>query len=274
MRTKIIAEIGYNHNGSFEYAKKLIREVAKLGLWAVKFQKWDIEGFPEHIRDQVRSDETHNYGETYYEHRKFLEFSIEQLAELKEYAEKKGLEFIVSGKDLQSLKDLMELNLRFIKIPSQRYLDNEVFKFLYYERKKRRFYIMASTGMLRGKQIMKSRWTHKDGADVLMHCISQYPADLNLVNLAWMDRIAYNGYSSHEIDGKAIVYAICKGAQFIERHFTLDKSGKGSDHSISSDVAEMKRIIKDIEELEIMLGCGGRNISQNELELGKYYRSF
>jgi sialic acid synthase SpsE len=90
MRTKIIAEIGYNHNGSMENARKIIREVAKLGLWAVKFQKWNIEGFPENIKNQRRNTPDRDYGETYYEHRKYLEFSISQLAKLKEYAEKKG----------------------------------------------------------------------------------------------------------------------------------------------------------------------------------------
>jgi sialic acid synthase SpsE len=271
MRAKIIAEIGYNHNGSMELAKKMIREIAKLKLWGVKFQKWDIDNFPDEIKNQIRNSE-HDYAEKYYDHRKFLEFSIEQLAELKEYAEKKGLEFIVSGKDMNSLKELMQLNLKFIKIPSQRYHDNNVFKYLYHERKKRGFYIMASTGMLNGKQIKKSRWIKE--ADILMHCISLYPAKLEHCNLNWMDKVDYNGYSSHEEGGKAIKYAICKGAQFIERHFTLDKNDKGSDHSMSSDVQEMKLIIKEIEDIEKILGDGKRNITPEEFKLGRYYRSF
>ena len=83
MRTKIIAECCYNHNGSIEQAKKMIREAAKLKLWAVKFQKWNIEGFSEKIKNMKRNDPDHDFGETYYEHRKYLEFSIEQLNELK-----------------------------------------------------------------------------------------------------------------------------------------------------------------------------------------------
>lgn len=274
MRTKIIAEIGYNHNGSIDYAKKIIDEIAKLKLWAVKFQKWDVESFPDEIKNKKRNRPDIDYGETYYEHRKFLEFSVEQLEELKNYAENKGLEFWCSGKDINSVKDLMRLNMRYVKLPSQRYFDNEIFKLLYSERMKRRFYIAVSTGMHTGNKIMKSRWMDTDGADIIMHCISQYPANLYDVNLAWMYGKKYNGYSSHEDGGKAIKYSICLGARYIERHFTLDKNDKGSDHKISSDIAEMKKIIKEIEEVERILGDGNRNITDKELELGKYYQSF
>lgn len=274
MRTKIIAEIGYNHNGSIEIAKKLIDSVKKLSLWAVKFQKWDIDNFPESIKNRVRNS-PNDYGLTYYEHRKYLEFSLDQLKELKKYANELGLQFICSGKDLKSIKQLVEqLNLKYIKIPSQRYYDNQIFKYLYNQRKLKRFKIMASTGMLNGNQIKKSRWKDRDGADVLMHCVSLYPAKLRECNLAWMLNVDYNGYSSHEDQGTAIKYAVCMGAEIIERHFTFDKNEKGSDHAISSDEKEMKRIIKEIKEVEEILGNGKRNLTDKEIELGKYYRSF
>jgi sialic acid synthase SpsE len=274
VKTKIIAEICYNHNGSIDNAKKLIEAAKNLNLWAVKFQKWDIDNFPDEIKNKCRNKPEIDYGLTYYEHRKYLEFSIGQLAYLKTYAENKGLEFIVSGKDMQSVKDLMQLNLNYIKIPSQRYHDHDIFVYLYNERKKRNFCIMASTGMLNGNQIKKSRWKDKDGADVLMHCISLYPALLNQCNLAWMKNMNYNGYSSHEIEGKGIKYAVCLGAKYIERHFTLDKNDKGSDHKISSDIKEMKRIIREINEVEEIMGDGKRNISEDEIILGNKYRSF
>jgi sialic acid synthase SpsE len=270
MKTRIIAEIGYNHNGSMDLAKEMIDEARKLNVWSVKFQKWDIEGFPENIKNQIRNKPEIDYGQTYYEHRKFLEFSIEQLTELKQYAERQGLEFVCSGKDLNSLNALMGLNLKYIKLPSQRYLDNEIFKFLSYY--KQGLKIIVSTGMLNGKEIKKSKWIKE--ADILMHCISLYPAWLNQTDLAWMRAAPYNGYSSHETEGKAIKYAVCLGAEYIERHFTLDKNMKGSDHSISSDVKEMKRIIKEVKEVEMMLGDGNRNITNDEIKLGQYYRGF
>jgi len=184
------------------------------------------------------------------------------------------LKFVCSGKDMGSLKLLVEAGFEYIKIPSQRYHDHDIFIYLYRERQKRKFCIMASTGMLNGEQILKSRWKDEDGADVLMHCISLYPALLNQCNLAWMKNMSYNGYSSHEIEGKGIKYAVCLGAKYIERHFTLDKNDKGSDHKISSDVKEMKRIIKEIKEVEEVMGDGKRNISEDEIKLGNKYRSF
>lgn len=274
MKTKIICEIGYNHNGSVDNAKKLIEEAKKLNVFAVKFQKWDIEGFPIEIKNKTRNKPEIDYGLTYYEHRKYLEFDIDVLLKLKEFAENMELQFVCSGKDFVSLKQLVEAGFEYIKIPSQRYHDNNIFHYLYKERIKKHFCIMASTGMLNGKQILKSRWKDKDGADVLFHCISLYPALLNQCNLAWMRNINYNGYSSHEIEGRAIKYAVCIGAKVIERHFTLDKNDKGSDHKISSDVKEMKRIIKEINEVEEILGDGKRNISEDEIKLGQYYRSF
>lgn len=275
MKTKIIAEIGYNHNGSIEIAKEMIDEASKLNLWAVKFQKWNIEGFPDEIKNKIRNS-PHDYGKTYYDHRKFLEFNIEELKELKKYAEQKKLQFISSGKDFFSVRQLAEkLNCQIIKLPSQRYLDHDIFIYLYNERKKRNFAIAVSTGMHKQKEIMNSRWIDDDGANIIMHCISQYPAKLEDCNLGWMAKAGiYNGYSSHEIEGKAIKYAVSMGAIFIERHFTLDKKSKGSDHIISSDVKEMKKIIKSIEEIEEIMGTGKRKISKEELKLGRYYRSF
>jgi sialic acid synthase SpsE len=272
MKTKIILEVGYNHNGDIELAKDLIGAAKELKVWGVKFQKWDINGFPKELKKKVRNN-PNDYGRTYEEHRKYLEFDIKQLKELKKYAEKLGLEFVCSGKDLVSLKQLVEMGCKWIKLPSQRYLDNDVFKYMYYARKEQDVKIMASTGMITGKQIVKSRWFAKDGADVLMHCISQYPAKEENVNLAWVSE-RYNGYSSHETEGRAIQYAVARGCEYIERHFTLDKTDKGSDHAISSDVKEMKRIIKEIEYVEKILGEKKRDIKKEEIELGLYYRSF
>lgn len=272
MQTKIIAEACYNHNGSIEKAKELIDEAKKLKLWAVKFQKWDIENFPNYVKNKKRLD-IHAYGKTQYEHRKALEFSIEQLQELKKYTEKKGMEFICSGKDFVSIKQLVEMGCKWIKLPSQRYKDNDIFKYLYRERAKRGFYIIVSTGMYYEKEIPKSRWVQE--ADILMHCISLYPAKVEDCNIGFMRRMGfYNGYSSHEKEGEVIKYAVAIGARFIERHFTLDKTDKGSDHSISSDIKEMKRIIKDIKDVEKILGDGRRVLTGQEIKHREYYRSF
>ena len=132
MKTKLILEVGYNHNGSFQKAKELIREAAKLKVWAIKFQKWEVDEFPDNIKNLSRQD--HNsYGKNYYEHRKFLEFNMDQIIKLRDYAHKKNLEFICSGKDFTSIKKLVENNIKLIKLPSQRYKDNHIFKYCGYK---------------------------------------------------------------------------------------------------------------------------------------------
>jgi sialic acid synthase SpsE len=277
MHTKIIGEVGYNHQGEYDIAKQLIDEAAELGLWAVKFQKWTIDEFPEHIKKKSRNDKN-SFGKNYYEHRKKLEFSIRQLKMLKNYAEKQGLEFMCSGKDFTAVKELVEMGCKYIKLPSQRYKDNDIFKYLYRARGEKRFNILVSTGMNDGEEALRSRWI--DCADVLFHCISLYPAKPKECELAfgrklWALRGGKSfGYSSHEDEGKAIKYAVAAGATYIERHITLDKTWKGTDHKLSSDVEEMKRIIKEIEEVEMILGDGKRRMTKKEKEYRAYYRSY
>jgi sialic acid synthase SpsE len=269
MNTKIIAECCYNHNGSMDIAKQLIDNAKKLNLWAVKFQKWDIENFPVTVKNKIRDDKN-SFGHTYYDHRKFLELSIEKLLELKVYAENLGLIFICSGKDILSLKLLVENNIRYIKIPSQKLLDKE---FYYYLNKFSDLKIFVSTGMCNENEIINNQWIDK--ADCIMHCISNYPANLNDCDLSFMKQHDfYNGYSSHEIEGRAIKYAVACGAKYIERHFTLSKNMKGTDHFVSSDYKEMERIITEIEEAEMIQGSGKREMNELELRNRSYYRSF
>jgi len=272
METKIIAEICYNHQGHIMTAKQMIDEAAELGLWAVKFQKWDVDGLPDWKKEEERTDEN-AFGNTYYEHRKKLELSIKQLLKLKKYANDKGLVFICSGKDFISITQLVENGFKWIKLPSQRYKDNKIFKYLLANKKKRKLKIIVSTGMRHENEILNSKWIQH--ADVIMHCISLYPAKPEDCNIAFMRKHKfYNGYSSHEDRGKAIVPAVCAGAKYIERHYTFDITEKGSDHAISSDYNEMKNIIKQIEEIEPTLGDGNRNITEKELQVREIYKRF
>lgn len=269
LRTKIIAEIGYNHNGSIELAKEMIEAAADLNLWAVKFQKWAVDDFPKWLKRQERSIEN-SFGLTYYDHRKFLEFSIDQHAQLKEYAESLGLQYICSGKDFTSVKELVdELKIKYIKLPSQRLIDQSIFDYL----KPKKIIKMISTGMSYEKEIVESRWLKE--ADVIMHCVSLYPARIEDCDFGFLrNNSFFNGYSSHEEDGSAIKYAVMLGCEYIERHFTTDKTLKGSDHKISSDPDEMRRIITEIREAEIIFGDGKRNISGNEQKIRDFYREF
>jgi N,N'-diacetyllegionaminate synthase len=270
MNTKIILEIGYNHEGSVTKAKQMIDEAVDLGVWAVKFQKWDYEGLPEWKKNEKKTGK-HAYGKTYYEHRKKLELSIDELLELRQYAEMKGLIFVISGKDYNSIVELVENGFDIIKLPSQRYGDHDIFNYLMKRRKK--LFILVSTGMRSGREILNSKWPVL--ADVVMHCISKYPARYEDCNFGWMRQNKfYNGYSSHEIDGEGIIPAILIGAKYIERHYTYDKGAKGSDHKISSDYHDMLKIMAEIEHIEKCIYPEHRNVSKEEQEVRDIYKRF
>lgn len=258
-------------------AKQMIDEASRLGVWAVKFQKRDVETIPDDVKSIPRDPDC-SYGETYYEHRKALEFTIDQIRELKEYAEASGLEFVCSAFDIYSVYALAGIGLRHIKIPSQ-LADNEDMLTAAISAHRMFENIFVSTGMRTQKEI--SRMLTMSIQDfchnriIHFHCISAYPAEINQSNLITLknlhtpriqDKQQPNfGYSSHEREGAVIKYAVVIGAKYIERHFTLDKKMKGSDHkTVSSEPKEVKRIIDEIEEAEAILGDPARKLSKEE----------
>jgi len=267
MKSRIILEIGYNHNGSIDLAQRMIEDASKLRVWGVKFQKWNFEGFPDDIKALPR-EHRNSFGSTYYDHRKALEFSIEELDRLRRFALSCGLEFVCSGKDATSIKELVAMGCQNIKVPAQRFSDKEIFDLL----KDSDARVMVSTGMHADYEIQFSPWWGV--ADVVMHCISLYPAPLDSCCLSYMRKVAFNGYSSHETEGRAIKYAVMLGANWIERHFTFDKAAKGSDHAISSDYEEIERIKNEIEEAEEIRGQDVRIVTAEEKKAYEFYGRF
>jgi len=261
---KLILEIGCNHNGSFKLAKEMISKAAELGVWAVKFQKRDLDSIPEHVLKTKPNG--------YKEKREGLEFSIKQIAELKELAKKKDLKFICTAFDLQSAIELKSINCEYIKLPSQLYLDHELFRFLSNHKQS----VFVSTGMHDSDEIMKSKWIQE--AFCVMHCISIYPFDYKDAQLGGIHSLTKAcvgavGYSSHDKNGEAIPYAVLAGAEFIERHFTLDKTMEGADHgTVSSDPQDIKKIIKEVEKIQPLIKH--KVLSEAETKTRKIYRGF
>lgn len=276
MKIKLILEMGCNHQGSIDIAREMIYLADKLGAWGVKFQKRDIESFPELLKRKKR-DLKNSFGSNYYEHRKALEFSPLQVAELKETAIKTGLAFLCSAFDEKSVDDLVGIDCDYIKLPSQLYSDKRLQKKLLNLQPESGFSIVVSTGMHTEDEIFTNPWVYK--ANILMHCISVYPIPrdsyLSMCTLLKMQREREGlpcGYSSHSPAGEDIIKAVLCGAEYIERHFTLDKNMKGSDHgTVSSDYKEILEIKKDIESAERVLG-EGRGLSAEEETVKKIYR--
>jgi sialic acid synthase SpsE len=279
MKTKLILELGCNHQGDVVIAKKMIDQAVILGAYAVKFQKRYLDDMPNELRNKKRNL-VNSFGETYYEHRKVLEFNNEEMAELQDYTIKSGLFFMCTAFDEQSIYDLASIGCKYIKLPSQLYSDEQPRNVLLQIRDYiSDIKILVSTGMHNAEEIFNSWWINY--ADILFHCISVYPnciTNMNLQTLKDLCEIRSGkavGYSSHEHEGMGIKYAVLCGAEYIERHFTLDKELKGSDHgTVSSDSAEIKRIVSDIEWAENILGKDDRECSLKERAVRKIYRRF
>lgn len=273
MLTKIICECGCNHQGKLETAISMIEEAARLKVWGIKFQKRDIEAIPEEVKNKKRNM-INSFGETYYEHRKALEFDIKEMNLLRETAENKGLAFICSAFDIKSIHDLISIGCSYIKLPSQLLLNGNIAKELLKD--KTNYKILVSTGMHEWEEIEKCIWLNH--ADIIFHCISTYPAKITEMNLETIGNLKHItkadiGYSSHEMEGAGIKFAVLAGAKYIERHFTLDTEWKGSDHgTVSSDVQEMERIISDIKWAERIRGTQERLCKLKERDVRKTYR--
>jgi sialic acid synthase SpsE len=267
-KTKIILETGCNHQGVFENALQVIDDAVKLGVWGIKFQKRDIDSIPKEIAKTTRNSET-SFGATYYEHRKALEFSVDQIAAFKKYAEERGLVPIVTVFDIVSLKQMIDAGFEYIKLPSQFYSNYAMNLMLFdehdrqpvidnYNNRRNKFKIVVSTGMHTMNEI--ERWPWFDKADITLYCRSIYPANLDQVDFVTArtlkEKLKHSefGYSSHDKNGCAIPHMVMFGAKYIERHYTLNKEWKGSDHgTVSSDYEEMQKIIEKIKSAEDML---------------------
>ncbi|MBC7836236.1 N-acetylneuraminate synthase family protein [Acetobacteraceae bacterium] len=253
----VIAEIGGNHKGDFEIAKEMI-------LTAKIFCKADVVKFQKRNNKELLTPEEYNaphpnpansYGETYGEHREFLEFSNEQHAELKRYAEEIGIEYSTSVWDMTSAKEISALNPKKIKIPSA---SNMQFEMLEYLAKNYKGDIHISFGMTtheEEKKIVDCMVSHGRAKDTVLYaCTSGYPVEFEDVCLLEIKRLQETygsivkdiGFSGHH-NGIAIdnvAYAL--GANYIERHFTLNRTWKGTDHAASLEPDGMRRLVRDL----------------------------
>lgn len=276
---KLILETGCNHQGNKDIAIDMIYKAKEIGnIWGIKFQKRDIEAIPDKVKIKERNLDN-SFGKNYYEHRKALEFSPEDLILLKEVVEREGMEFVCSAFDENSIDDLVKtVGCKYIKLPSQLLTRKDLMIQLLKLKNKYSFKIMVSTGMHEWEEIENNEWL--DYADIVFHCISTYPAKLTEMNLDTIKQLkditnAKIGYSSHENEGNGIKFAIFAGAEYIERHFTLNTEWKGSDHgTVSSDPDEVRKIIADIEWVERILGTQERVCKLKEKKVRKIYRGF
>ncbi|MFK7933082.1 MAG: N-acetylneuraminate synthase family protein [Saprospiraceae bacterium] len=269
----IIAEIGINHNGSMEIAKKLIAEAALSGCDAVKFQKRTPEiCVPKHQWEVERDTPWGRM--TYMEYRHRVEFDFDQYAEINDYCKQFNIDWFASCWDEPSVDFIEAFNPVLYKVASASLTDHGLLK------KKRATGkpVMISTGMSSVDEIEQG--VAAVGLDNLMiaHSTSAYPCPLEQLNLRMINTLQDKypntpiGYSGHETGLATTLAAITLGATFIERHFTLDRAMWGSDQAASVEPTGMRKLVKDIRNIEKALGNGVKEVYESELNPRKKLR--
>ncbi|MCX7597884.1 MAG: N-acetylneuraminate synthase family protein [Armatimonadetes bacterium] len=261
-----IAEIGINHNGNPELARRLIDIAAEAGADAVKFQKRNLAQVytPEVLEDLTTQDKELQYVVTWLQQ---AELSDDVFRELAEYAQGKNLEFLCSPWDRDSVDFLESLDLAAYKIASADLTNLPLLEYVLRTGKP----LIVSTGMSDRREIQTTvRFLKDRGASfALLHCQSTYPAAFKDVNLRAMLALQEYGvpvgYSGHERGIAVSTAAVALGACIIERHVTLDRTMPGPDHAASLEPPGLQKQVRDIRILEIALGSDQRSMSRGEI---------
>jgi len=269
-RTHIIAEIGINHNGDLETAKKLINVANVAGCDSVKFQKRNPDVcVPEYQKNILRQTPWGEMKYIDYKHR--MEFGKEEFDEIDAHCKEVGIAWSASAWDLDSLQFLEQYDLPYIKIASAMLTNSELINAARETGKK----IILSTGMSTVDEVIRAvSILEKDGNKnyALLHCNSSYPAPLEELNLSAIKTLRAMfgcevGYSGHEyrLDSNVhTVSAIYLGATIIERHITLDRTMWGTDQSCSVEPQGLIKLVKGVRELELSYGTGEIGVTESE----------
>lgn len=264
MKPQIIAEIGCNHKGDMAIAKEMI-------ITAANYCKADIVKFQKRTNRELLSKEeydaphpnmSNSYGNTYGEHREYLEFTLEQHKQLKDWCEEHGVVYSTSVWDVTSAKEIVSINPKLIKIPSACNLNKDMLEYLCDNYKGE---IHLSFGMTTQKEeediisLFESKNKNKDL--IIYSCTSGYPVpfkDVCLLEIprlieSYSNRVKAIGFSGHHLGIAIDSAAIALGAEWVERHFTLDRTWKGTDHAASLEPEGVRKLVRDCNAVAIAL---------------------
>ena len=271
----ITAEIGINHNGDIEIAKKMIDIAKTAGCDAVKFQKRTIDKV--YTKEQLDSSRESPWGTTTREQKEGLEFGKKEYDEIDNYCKKNGIEWYASSWDVTSQLFLQDFHLKHNKVASAMLTNHELLNVIAEERK----HTFISTGMSTMEQI-------KDAVNIfrknkcsfeLQHSNSSYPMKMEEANLKCIQTLKKEfscdiGYSGHEAVGYLIcISAVLLGATSIERHITLDRSMYGSDQAASLEPQGLIRLVRDLRRINVIMGDGVKKVWPSEIPVMKKLRN-
>ena len=270
----ITAEIGINHNGDIDIAKKLIDLAVIAGCNAVKFQKRNIDKV--YTKKFLDSDRESPWGTTQRDQKIHLEFGKEEYDEIDKYCFLNDIEWYASSWDVDSQLFLRQYDLKHNKVASAMLVHTKLLETIAKEKK----YTFISTGMSTMEEIRKAVdiFRNNNCPFELLHSNSSYPMNLEEANLKVIPMLKKKfkcnvGYSGHEVGATSVsIPAILVGATSLERHITLDRSMYGSDQASSLEPAGLTRLVRDVRLLDKILGDGKKRIWKSEIPAQKKLR--
>ncbi len=255
----IIAEIGENYLGNLKYAKKMISQAKQAGADYAKFQSYN--------EDCLK----HNDPE--YDWFKKVSLTDDNHFKLQKVCKKKKINFLSSPFSIERAKFLCEkMNLKHIKIASCKNNDKELLKYL--DKKCKKIYL--STGLINLNEIKKTLKYLQNTEVVIMHCVSEYPLIYKKANLLAIRTLINEfsnheiGYSDHSIGNLACLVAVSLGASVLEKHFTLNKKMKGTDHVLSADLDDLILIRREVDNIVNLMGTEKKEPTKKELKIKKF----
>jgi len=271
----ITAEIGINHNGDLNIAKKLIDMAKNAGCNAVKFQKRTIDII--YSKEFLDSPRQSPWGKTQRDQKEGLELSQEEYEEIDRYCKKQNIAWFASAWDIESQKFLQQFDLLYNKIASPMLTHLPLLEMVASEKK----HTFISTGMSTFDQVDRAVSIFKKSkcSFTLMHCVSTYPCDDDACNLKVIPLLQERyqcpvGYSGHEVGILPSVLAVVLGAVALERHITLDRAMYGSDQSASLEKRGLEYLVRDSRLVSTLLGDGQKRVIEGELNTQKNLRYF
>jgi N-acetylneuraminate synthase/sialic acid synthase len=273
----VIAEVGHNHQGNVETAKKIFDKAKEAGVNAVKLQKRDNKSLFTREMYDSHYDSENSYGATYGAHRDALEFGMGEYVELQQYAKELGLIFFATPFDLPSVDFLENLNVPLYKVASGDLKSAPLLKYVAQTGKP----VLISTG---GGEMHDVQRAHNIITDEnpnigILQCTGAYPCQPEDMNLNVITTYRSNfpdkviGLSDHQSGISMSLVAFTLGARIIEKHFTLNRAWKGTDHAFSLEPVGLKKLVRDLKRARVSLGDGVKKSIEKEknplLKMGK-----
>jgi N-acetylneuraminate synthase/sialic acid synthase len=265
----VIAEVGHNHQGSVEQAKELFKAAKEAGAHAVKLQKRDNRGLYTREAYAKPYENENSYGATYGEHREALEFERPEYEELKAYCAELGITFFATAFDFKSADFLAELDMPAYKIASGDLTNTPLLRYVARIGKP----VIFSTGGGTIDDVRRAHETLREENDqiAVLQCTAGYPAEWDELDLSvigtyreeFPDTVV--GFSSHDNGIAMAVAAYVLGARIVEKHFTLNRAMKGTDHVFSLEPQGLRKMVRDLVRTRRALGDGTKNVHASEV---------